>query len=160
MAVKGEHMGSIRAIFTRRDFNIASLGIRWMVPHSRLEIAESSHVMAVGGDHAIEAVMLHGMRRMPLDVALQRATIIGVVDYQVPDAEQGIAFGSSQIGKKYDYKGAAGRGLSPDRRWQDPQNWFCYELFAAMLAKAGRNLSVDHAHVTGSMLLSVNPHLQ
>lgn len=153
-------MDTLRAIFTRRDFNIASLGIRWMVPRSRLAIAESSHVLAVDGDHAIEAVMLHGVRRVPLDVALRRASIVSVVDYQVPDARQGLAFGRSQIGKGYDYKGAAGLGLSPDRRWQDPQNWFCYELFAAMLAEAGRNLFVDHAHVTGSMLLSVNPHRQ
>lgn len=131
-----------------------------MVPRSRLAIAESSHVMAVDGDHVIEAVAIHGVRRIPIDEALKGATVVKVVDYAVPYPEAGLAFGRSQVGKGYDYKGAAGLGFAPGRSWQDPGNWFCYELFAAILAKAGRTLFVDDAHVNGSMLLSANPHFQ
>lgn len=103
--------------------------------------------------------MLYGVRRVPLSVALKGLTIVRAVDYQVPNAEAGLAWARrlAEQKTKYDYAGALGLGLAPDRNWQDESNFFCFELFAGILDRAGRMIFSQNAHITGSMLLSIKP---
>lgn len=150
-------MPKLRVIFTVRKYNPISLAIRVATPRGLFSIAESSHCLVVDGDFATEAHLLHGVRRVPLAEALKGLTIVRTVDYEVLDAEAGLSFLRSQVGKRYDYKGACGLGLAPDRNWQDPEDWFCFELAAAGLAAAGRTLFRDNAHITGTTLLAIIP---
>lgn len=150
-------MQTIRGIFTIRQNNPVSIGIRCMIPRSLTTMAQASHVIGVDGDHAIEANMLHGVRRVPLKEALKGAKIVREVDFVVPDREAGLRWGRGSVGSKYDFSGAVGLGLAPDREWQDPADWFCFEHFAMMLAKAGRDIFAKHAHVTADKLLSIIP---
>ena len=101
--------------------------------------------------------MTHGVRRVLGKTALDGAVIVDVVDYSVPNAAAGIAWARSQVGKEYDWRGVFGIALAPDRNWQDESDWFCFELAAAALAHAGRDLFADYAHITGSMLISMKP---
>lgn len=150
-------MESIRIIFTKRRFNPISLLIRWSIPRTRFVLAQASHCMIVDGDCVIEASMLHGVRRVLRETALDDAAIVDVVDYVVPDAESGLAWARTQVGKGYDWLGVLGIALAPDRNWQDESDWFCFELAAAALAHAGRDLFADCAHITGSMLIAMKP---
>jgi len=150
-------MEPIRIIFTTRKWNPVSWLIRWAIPRTRFALAQASHCMIVDGDCVIEASMTHGVRRVLGKTALDGAVIVDVVDYSVPNAAAGIAWARSQVGKEYDWRGVFGIALAPDRNWQDETDWFCFELAAAALAHAGRDLFADYAHITGSMLISMKP---
>jgi hypothetical protein len=151
-------MQTIRVLFTTRRFNPVSLLIRFMVPQSRLVLALASHCVIVDGDQGIEASMLHGVRRGALADILAGSIVVATVDYQVEDAEAGLAWARGEAGRRarYDFGGAFGL-LEPGRDWQDPIAWFCFELAAMALEKAGRRLFRNAAHVTASHLLAVVP---
>jgi hypothetical protein len=154
-------MDYIEGIFLTRA-NPVSFGIRLAIPRSITTPSRMSHVVAVDGDWAIEATMLHGVHRVPLEEALKGTREIARVRYQVPNAEAGLRWLRATAARraKYDFKGALGLGLAPGRSWQDESDWFCFELFAKALAEAGRTPFVSHAHVTGEMLLALPPLLQ
>jgi uncharacterized protein YycO len=131
--------------------------IRWALPRTRFAIALASHCMVVDDECVIEANMLHGVRRVPMSEAIAGAIVVKTVDFDVPDAEAGLTWARKQVDKPYDWLGAFGMAIAPDRTWQDESDWFCFELAAAALAKAGRDIFTDHAHITGSMLMAVKP---
>jgi len=147
---------TITVIFTKRKWNPVSLLIRWAIPRSRLSLAESSHCLVKDGDYYIEANMLHKVRRSKADVAMKGLTVVKTVYYQVPNAEVGLAYGRTQVGKKYDWGGAFGL-LDPDRNWTAENSWFCYELTAAILRAAGRDQFNELGHITGTTLLALKP---
>lgn len=149
-------METIAIIFATRRFNPLSMLIRWALPRSRFHVGLASHCMIVDGDHVIEAHMLHGVRRVPIDEALHGMTIVSRRDYTVLQAEAGLQWAREQIGKPYDWPGAFGLALAPNRNWQDDADWFCFELGAAVIDKAGRALFEDNAHVTGTLLLAIH----
>lgn len=153
-------MESIRLLFTKRAYNPVSWAIRAALPVSITTWGHSSHCIVVDGDNAIEATMLHRVRRVPLAEALRGAAIVATVDYQVVDAEAGLVWCRQQVGKPYDFKGAFGVGLKPDRNWQKDDAWFCYELGAATLVQAGLDIFADCGHINGNILLSLRPNLQ
>lgn len=150
-------MDTIRVLYTKRENNLFSWLIRWLLPRSRFSLAEASHCVILDGDYAIEAHMIHGVRRDTVEEVMKGLTVVRDVSYSVLDAEAGLRFGRLQDGKRYDWKGAMGVALSPDRNWQDPSTWYCFELAAAILAKAGRDVFVDTGHITGNMLLGIKP---
>lgn len=152
-------MGTIRVLYTKRKWNPISWLIRWALPRSRFAIALASHSVIVDGEYAIEANMLHGVRRAPVAEVMQGLEVVETVDYMVPDAEAGLAWARAQAKAraKYDWAGAVGLFIAVDRQWQDDSAWFCFELVAATLARAGRVIFVDTGHITGSMLLSIKP---
>jgi hypothetical protein len=84
-------------------------------------------------------------------------TIVEVVHFRVPDADAGLAWVRTQVGLKYDYPGALGLALAPDREWSDETDWFCFELAAATLSAAGRDYFKVNAHITGTMLQAMKP---
>jgi hypothetical protein len=95
-----------------------------------------SHVMLIREGMAYEATMLHGCRKVPLDVAMD-----GVAKYQdmalaVPDLETGLAWIEEQMGKAYDYAALLLPVLASDD-WADDSKWWCSELVFMCLLKAG-----------------------
>lgn len=129
--------------------------IRWALPRSRFSLALSSHALIKDGEYFIEANMLHGVRRSK--DALSGLTIVKIVDYLVSDAESGLTWARGQVGKKYDWPGAFGLALNPDRDWQEPDSWFCYELAAATIVNAGRDAFASKGHITEATLFSIKP---
>ena len=150
-------MQKIRIVFTKRKLSVVSLLIRWALPRSRFAMARSSHSIVVDGDFMIEATMLHGVRRERAEVIMKGQTVVRVVEYQVPDAEAGLAWARDQVGRPYDFRGAFGLALSPGRDWMEPDRWFCYELVAATLAAAGRDVFANTGHITEAPLLAIKP---
>jgi hypothetical protein len=179
-------MQTIRIYFTRRNWNPVSVGIRAAVPDSFCRLAEASHCLIEDGDCMIEASMLYGVRRVPTVVALHGCTVVKVVEYAVPDAERGLAFGRAQIcryvppelawmpprarsavqsalkivNSNYDWSGVFGMGIASDRDWQDPSRWFCFELAAAILANAGLDIFESTGRISGHFLMQIRPKLQ
>lgn len=153
-------MQSIRVVFTKRA-NPVSYAIRWAIPQSRFSLAPASHCLIVDGDQAIEANMLHGVRRVPLVEALAGAEVVATVDYIVPNAEAGLCWARSEAarGANYDFKGAFGL-LEPGRNWQDPDKWFCFEFAAMAIHQAGRVMFRNVSHISGATLLAVDPMLR
>ncbi len=169
-------MGTLRVIYATRKYNPGSWLIRWALPRSRLALALASHAMIVDGDDIIEANMMHGVRVVPAAVALAGHVIVGTVDYQVPDAAVGIAWARSQVcryvppswapqwlqpvliflNNNYDWRGALGL-VAPDRDWQDPAKWFCFELAAGALEYAGRTIFASVGHITGTVMMLIKP---
>jgi hypothetical protein len=172
---------TLHVIFTSRALNPISYLIRWMMPRSRLALAQSSHSMLVDGEHVIEAHMVYGVRRVPRAVALKGAKIVAERFYEVPDAEAGRAWYRSQVcayvpqlpawlpecmrpilstvvllfKNNYDFKGALGLGLAPGRDWQDDINWSCYEGVASSIKHAGRDVFADYGHITEQVLFAI-----
>lgn len=160
-------METIRCHYTFRRWNLFSWLIRWMLPRNRLAMALVSHGVIVDGDYIIEASLWHGwaetirkrriggVRRILATQALAGAVIFETVDHVVPNAEAGLRFARQQEGKPYDFKGAFGLGIAADRDWQEDDCWFCFEIIAAMLHAAGRQVFRSNGHITGSILLLI-----
>ena len=152
-------MDTITGVFTKRNFNPMSLAIRMATPISITTMAPASHVVVLDGDtgFAMEANMLHGVRRVTVEEALKGAQIVTTKHFQVQNAVEGLGWmrKTAQEGAKYDFLGALGLGLAPGRSWQDPSSWFCFEYFCMGLAVAGRPTFTIHAHVNAHMLMSL-----
>lgn len=148
-------MNTIRVLFTKREWNPVSLFIRWCVPRSRFYFGLSSHCIIVDGEYAIEAHMLYGVRRVKYEDSIKGLTIIKDIRYNVDNAIDGLSWARTQVGRKYDWRGALGLAIELDRDWQNPDMWFCYELAATTLAKAGRDDFNSIGHITESVLLSI-----
>lgn len=150
-------MDTITIVFTKRKWNPVSWLIRWAMPRTRFHSASSSHCLIVDGDYMVEAAMLHGVRRVLKDEAMKGQFVVRTVTFNVPDAEAGLAWLRTQVGLKYDFTGAFGIALSPDREWAEESKWFCFELAAATLEAAGRILFRTYGHIAENQLLSVKP---
>lgn len=97
-----------------------------------------SHVSLLDGDHAIEAVMGHGVRRIPTATAIQCTSRGALLAFPARDPARIIKTVTSQIGKPYDYSAVFGLGLRRD--WQEDDAWFCSELVAWAFQQAGEPL--------------------
>lgn len=150
-------METITIVFTKRTWNPLSWLIRWAMPRSRFYLSRSSHCLIRDGDYMIEATMRHGVRRTPLEVAMKGQTQVASVTYFVPDATAGLLWARQQVGMSYDFSGALGIAIAPDRDWTKEGWWFCYELAAATLSAAGRSPFRSNGHITEHMLLGINP---
>lgn len=150
-------MSKITVIFTKRNWNPVSMAIRYCIPRSRFSLALSSHCLIDDGDYVIEASMMHGVRRVLKSVAMKGLTTVATVEFNVPDAEAGLAWARTQVGMPYDFKGAFGLALSPYRDWMEPDAWFCYELAAAALVAAGKDCFREVGHISETTLLAIKP---
>jgi hypothetical protein len=95
---------SITITYTKRRCNPISWLIRWALPRSRFSLALASHYMIVDGDHCIEATMLHGVCRVPMDMTLADQVTVIAIDYSIPDADAGLDWLRSQVGQPYDWR--------------------------------------------------------
>lgn len=171
----------VSVTFTRRRFNPISWAIRWGMPRSRFALALSSHAIVDFGDVCYEATMTHGVRKSPRDVALHGQTIVCQAHYQVADRDAALAWAESQLcayqpaapawmgarvgaayraaqlilNSNYDWGGAIGLGLAPDRDWAEAGKWFCYEFAAAALRAAGGPKFGKVSHIGETALLAV-----
>lgn len=152
-------MDYITLHFTRRPWNPISFAIRWAMPRTRFALALSSHAIVQIGDWCYEATMLHGVRKVSAKVALKGQLLVRSVHYEVVDLTAATKFADDQVGAGYDFQGAFGLPMAPDRNWEDPSSWFCYELAAAILRAAGRPVGVHLSHVGETALLSISPQL-
>lgn len=148
-------MNHATILFVRKSWNPVSWIIRWALPVSRFKLARSSHSMILDGDHVIHATMLHGVVRQPINEVFRDQSLVARKEYEVPDLQAGLDWARKQIGKKYDFKGAFGLSLEPDRQWQEDDKWFCHELSASFIHNAGRHIFGECGHVTDSHLLMV-----
>lgn len=140
-------------IYTRRPMNPVSSLIRWALPVSRFKWGRASHSMLVDGDHVIHATMLHGVIRQPFGEAMKNQIVVSQREYEVPDLQAGLEWARSQVGKDYDFKGAFGLSLDPNRDWTADDAWFCHEFCAAFLHACGRKLFERFGHVTDASLM-------
>jgi hypothetical protein len=150
-------MDKITVHFTKRPKNLISWLIRWALPRSRFAIGRASHCVIMDGQEAIEAAMLYGVHSGPAADILVGQEIVETREFNVPSAAAGLAWLRGQVGKGYDYKGAFGLALEPDRDWRAPQAWYCFELAAATLVEAGRDIFADRGHITDATLLAIKP---
>lgn len=174
-------MNTINVLFTRRPLNPISWAIRWGMPRSRFALALSSHAIVDFGDVCYEATMTHGVRKLPRELALQGQTVVRQARYEVSSRSAALAWADSQLcvykpsapawlGKRigeaycaaqlilrsnYDWGGAIGLGLAPDRDWAEAGKWFCYEFAAAVLRAAGGPKFGNVSHIGETALLAV-----
>lgn len=150
-------METITLVFTKRKWNPVSWLIRYCAPRSRFYMSRGSHCLIKDGDYFIEATMLHGVRRALAEVSMNGQTVVETVEYSVPNAEAGLAWARTQVGMSYDFRGAMGLAISPDRDWKKEGWWFCYELAAATIAAAGRDMFRSQGNISENYLLCVKP---
>ena len=150
-------METITIVFTKAMWNPLSWLIRYVLPRSRFALAMSSHCYIDCGVLFYEADPFTGVRVIDKKSVLTYNTVVKTIVYTVHDAGAGIDFLNKQLGKKYDFKGALGLGLAPDRKWHEDNSWFCYELAAATLRAAGRESFDNLCHVTEIALMSIFP---
>lgn len=88
----------------------------------------------------LEATGAHGVTKTPLDKLIERSTEYCIVEVNVPRGtfQKLKTAGQSQLGKKYDWWGIL--GLSLNRNWQDPSDWWCSEYVAWTFEQAGSPL--------------------
>lgn len=59
------------------------------------------------------------------------------IDVLVPDQLSALEHAEKQLGKKYDYSAIFGI-IFQNRKWEDPDKWFCSELVEFLLVKGGK----------------------
>lgn len=174
-------MDEISILFTYRRRNAVSWLIRWAMPRSRFAFALSSHAIVYAGGRCFEATMLHGVREVERSTALDGQTVVRERRYAVPDLAAGLRWARTQLctyeadpprwlpaplqsacaavlrilHNNYDFEGALGLGLAPDRDWASEDAWWCYEFAAGFLRAAGRPVFADLAHVGETALLAI-----
>jgi uncharacterized protein YycO len=149
-------MSQIHAIFVKRPWwHPGGFFIRWALPVTRFRVARAGHAMVYDPQThtCIHAKMLRGVVSEPFDVATKGYVIVASRAYSVPDAKAGMDFVRAQIGKPYDNTGAM--GITVERDWQEDDAWFCFELVAAALHAAGREIFTRIGHVTDTHLLMI-----
>ena len=97
-----------------------------------------SHVDVVHGDNVIGAVAPHGVELQPLAERLAKASQAAVMIVPSAMAKKVRDIANTQLGKPYDWLGAAGIGLH--RNWQETDSWFCSEFAAWCFSTAGHPL--------------------
>lgn len=171
----------IHIIFTARLWNPFSWFIRWMVGPSKMAFQRSSHGIVVDGDNGLEANMVYGVRSAPLSEIVKGAKIVRQAFYPVDNAEAGLAWYRAQActyapqfaswvpawarklldvplrmwNSNYDWEGVFGMGFAPDRDWQDPSKWSCYEGCAGAIKAGGLDVFSDSGFITETTLWSI-----
>jgi uncharacterized protein YycO len=125
----------MRAIYLRRN-NLGSLLLRTGMWSSW------SHCGIVFGDNVIQAAAFKGVVGTPLAEMIAEASTYAFRDFDGVDDEKAHAFALAQIGKPYDWPGAA--GLALHREWEEDDSWFCSELVEAALVAGGRTRFVNN----------------
>lgn len=100
-----------------------------------------SHIaLMCDANTVLEATGSHGVGKTPLESLIARSTEYCIVEVNVPRGTHAklCRAGSTQLGKKYDWWGIV--GLSLNRDWQDPTDWWCSEYVAWMFEQAGSPL--------------------
>lgn len=116
-----------------------------------------SHVALVDGEHVIEAVGLHGVRRVPWAEALRGTSHHTLVDFIEADPVPVLRAAKAQVGKPYDFKAIFGLWLRSG--WDETDAWFCSELVAWALEQGGHRLfrTKDIPRVTQQHLWMLAP---
>ena len=108
-----------------------------------------NHVAVVVSDtEVIEATYVHGVRKRGLGSLMRDRPIHLLVELPMKDEQAAIAFATSKLGGKYDWKALASlairRVFNTAPHWEDKNAYFCDEL-VLLSAVAGGGLSVSWA---------------
>lgn len=121
----------------------------WII--RKLTFSKWSHVAILDGEDVIEAVWPR-VRRTSFKHLVESHKDFEVVDITVGSDVSALAFASSQIGKRYDWRALFGL-VTPTRDWERPEEWDCAELVAASINYGSTvPLFRDKARVTPQML--------
>ena len=114
---------------------------RW--PYNPLSLAvgvcagsrQFSHSITIIGQRAYEASMTHGCRAGTVEELMDGIVVYRDMPVVVPDIDAARTFAEQQVGKGYDFAGAAGIPLTYSEDWTDDSKWWCSDLtFATVLA--------------------------
>jgi hypothetical protein len=114
---------------------------RW--PYNPLSLAvgvcagsrQFSHSITIIGERAYEASMTHGCRAGTVEELMDGIVVYRDMPVVVPDIDAARTFAEQQVGKGYDFAGAAGIPLTYSEDWTDDSKWWCSDLtFATVLA--------------------------
>lgn len=95
----------------------------------------TTHVDAVLAEGLLGARLAGGVRVRPEDYATFSRVLRLAREVTDEQEARWREFLLAQVGKGYDVRAIAGMGTC--RRWRDPARWFCSELVAAALERAG-----------------------
>lgn len=126
---------SVQVVFSR-NHSLGSLLLRTFL------WSPWSHCALIDGNNVIEAKAFHGVVERPLGDFISDASKYEILDLP-GDMEQVVTAARTQLGKPYDWWGAAGIGFR--RHWQKVDAWFCSELVAWAFAEAGTPLFRAHS---------------
>ena len=141
--------------FAKPWWDIGGSIIRWALPQSRFRWALASHCGVLDGEYVIHACMFRGVvRELASEVVEGYSTQIACV-YAVEDAKAGIEWARTQINKPYDWEGALGIALHPERDWQRDDAWFCFEFAAAVLQHSGLDIFTKTGHINSTHLMQL-----
>lgn len=90
----------------------------------------------------IEATAMYGVIERPLHEFLEETSEYAFKEVEVPNAEAGIEWARSQLGKSYDWTGVI--GMPFHREWGHDDKWFCSEFCETAIYKAGRKRFSSH----------------
>lgn len=125
-------METVTLVFTRRRAIGSALLRAWM--HS-----DFSHCALVDRvTNTIIEASAHGVRERPLDDLLNEASEFKFIDIACPVPEIALNWARQQINKPYDWFGVLGFWFR--RNWDHDGAWFCSELCATAIQRAGRQL--------------------
>lgn len=131
---------------TRGGIVTVRLTSRW--PYNPFSLAvgfaagsrQFSHAFAIICERAYEASMTHGCRSGTVDEVMQGIVVYRDMQVFVPDLDAAAAFAEAQVGKGYDWLGAAGIPLTYSEDWADDSKWWCSELVFGIVLAGGVRL--------------------
>jgi len=132
-----------------RSATIPSATVRFMT------WSEFSHVAVLTPSGTVLEAVFPRVREVPLIQYLAEQGETWAVDRPCADPVAALAWGRSQIGKRYDLLALV--GVAVHRDWHRDDRWFCSEFMAAMFEKGGSPLfragALDHVFPQHSWLL-------
>jgi len=97
-----------------------------------------NHVAIEINGVVFDSTFAHGVACWPAEDFAGRYHEVVTLVLELPDEKAALAFLNAQLGKQYDLSALA--ALPFRGTWQDPDKWFCSELFAEMLRAGGIQL--------------------
>lgn len=94
-----------------------------------------NHVAIEVGGSVFDATLACGVASWAPEGFTDRYDEVETIEIELPDEAAGLAFLMAQVGKRYDWAPLIALPIRAD--WQDPDRWFCSELFAAFLEAGG-----------------------
>jgi len=156
----------------QQNFQLAAYqGIDWADTFIKIWTGENgkralySHCALYDGYRRIEAFPGIGVRYASLSADFGGAKVdLFDINFDIDVFRNGAVkqamwrFMEKQHGKKYDFWGLFGFGVA-NKKWQDPEAWFCSELIAAACCDAGQRLDekLDPCLISPQKLTSYTP---
>lgn len=133
------------------DTSVPHIVIAFAVRHSPVSIINRStrpgarwtHTATWDRERGVfnEAKLFRGVVETPEGEWFDHYARTELLAVEVIDPAAGLAYAQAQVGKRYDYMGAASVPFRAS--WQDDRRWYCCEKELAVLTAAGRQVLRD-----------------